>query len=403
MSEMISRHDDHIGAIQPRYQGRLAHRTLAAVVACGLFAAAGAASAASAVPNWGGPPPPPPPAAANAVVQHYQQTNLVGNASGLGATVVDPKLVDPWDISRSTSGPWWVADRATGVATVYDGTGAKAALTVTVPHGSPTGQIFNGSSDFALAPGKPALYLFVSLTGAISGWNPAVNGTKAVQKVAPSARSVLTGATLAQVGNRQYLYVADLKQAKISVYDTKFAPVSLGAHAFVDPDLPTGYAPFNVQNIGNNLYVAYAQQSAAKNFVNFGAGLGYVDVFSPAGELIRRLQHGNWFNAPFGLVLAPTDFGNFSHKLIVGQFGSGTLLAFDDQTGKFEGYFTDKNSKVISIPGLWALSFGAGQPSPQSSGPGNALFFAAGIKSGNGGLFGTLTPLPADLTQGNDQ
>jgi uncharacterized protein (TIGR03118 family) len=385
------------------HQGRLVHRTLAAVVACGLFAAAGAvsASAASAVPNWGGPPPPPPPAAA--ANERYQQTNLVANARGLGAAVVDPKLVDPWDIARSTSSPWWVADRATGVATLYDGAGKKTSLTVTVPHGSPTGQIFNGSSDFAIAPGKPALYLFTSLTGTISGWNPAVNGTKAIQKVAPSAKSVLTGMTIAQVGKTQYLYVADLKQAKVSVYDTKFAPVSLGAHAFVDPDLPKGYAPFNVQNIGNNIYVAYARQNAAKNFVNFGAGLGYVDVFSSAGELIRRLQHGSWFNAPFGLVLAGTDFGSFSHKLIVGQFGSGTLAAFDDQTGKFEGYIADKNGKVISIAGLWAISFGAGQTSPQSSGPANALYFAAGIKSGNGGLFGTLTPLSTELTQGNDQ
>jgi uncharacterized protein (TIGR03118 family) len=358
------------------------------------------------MPNIYGPPPPPAPppsAAANASAQRYEQTNLVANAGGLGAAKVDPKLVDPWDISRSTSSPWWVADRATGVATLYDAKGAKTALTVTIPHGSPTGQVFNGSSDFALAPGKPAQYLFVSLTGTISGWNPAVNGTMAIQKVAPSAKSELTGATIAQDGDKQYLYVADLKQAKISVYDTKFAPVSLGAHAFDDPELPKGYAPFNVQNIGNNIYVAYAQQNKAKNFVNFGAGLGYVDVFSPAGQLIRRLQHGSWFDAPFGLVLAPTDFGGFSHKLIVGQFGSGTLAAFDDQTGKFEGYITDKNSKVISIAGLWGLSFGAGQPSPQSSGPGNALFFAAGIKSGNGGLFGTLTPLPAELTQGNDQ
>ena len=385
------------------HQGGPVHRTLAAVVACGLFAAASAvsASAASAVPDWGGPPPPPPPAAA--ANERYQQTNLVANASGLGAAVVDPKLVDPWDIARSTSSPWWVADRATGVATLYDGAGKKTSLTVTVPHGSPTGQIFNGSSDFALAPGKPATYLFVSLTGTISGWNPAVNETKAIQKVAPSAKSVLTGMTIAQIGNTQYLYVADLKQAKVSVYNTKFAPVSLGAHAFVDPDLPKGYAPFNVQNIGNNIYVAYAQQNTAKNFVNFGAGRGYVDVFSSAGTLIRRLQHGSWFDAPFGLVLAGTDFGSFSHKLIVGQFGSGTLAAFDDQTGKFEGYITDKNSKVISIAGLWALSFGAGQPSPQSSGPANALYFAAGIKSGNGGLFGTLTPLSTELTQGNDQ
>jgi uncharacterized protein (TIGR03118 family) len=361
------------------HQSRLVRRTLVAIAACVLLSPA------------------------SSFAQQYQQTNLVANSNGLGATTVDPNLVDPWGISRATSSPWWVNDRATGVATLYDGMGAKTPLTVTIPHGSPTGQIFNGSSDFALTPGNPALFLFVSLTGTISGWNPAVNGTNAIQKVPPSAKSVLTGATIAQIGNARYLYVADLKQAKISVYDTKFAPVSLGAQAFVDPQVATGYAPFNVQNIGNNLYVTYARQNAAKNFVNFGAGLGYVNIFSPAGKLIKRFQRGSWFNAPFGLVLAPTDFGSFSHKLIVGQFGSGQLIAFDDQTGAFEGSLADQNSKVISIPGLWGISFGAGQPSPQSSGPGNTLFFAAGIKSGHGGLFGALTPLPADLTQGGDQ
>jgi uncharacterized protein (TIGR03118 family) len=116
-----------------------------------------------------------------------------------------------------------------------------------------------------------------------------------------------------------------------------------------------------------------------------------------------RLEHGDWFNAPFGLVLAPTDFGSFSHKLIVGQFGSGELLAFDAITGRFKGKLRDQNDNLIVLPGLWGVSFGAGQPSPQTSGPGNALFFNAGINQGMGGLFGTLTPVPSDLTQGGDQ
>jgi len=157
-----------------------------------------------------------------------------------------------------------------------------------------------------------------------------------------------------------------------------------------------------VQNIGNNLYVAYAQQNQAKNFVNFGAGLGFVDVFSPRGRLLMRLEHGDWFNAPFGLVLAPTDFGSFSHKLIVGQFGSGEILAFDAITGRFEGKLRDQNNNVIVLPGLWGISFGAGQPM-QTSGPANALFFNAGIMMGTGGLFGTLTPVLSDLAQGGDQ
>jgi uncharacterized protein (TIGR03118 family) len=351
--------------------------------------------------------------------QKYQQTILVANAAGLGAITVDPNLVDPWGIARSTTSPWWVSDRAAGVSTLYNGTtGAQVPLVVTIPRapqsatGSPTGIVFNGSSDFAVAPGQPAIFLFVSLDGTISGWNPTVNPTTAIQKVPGSTESVLTGATIAQVGDHRFLYVADIRQGKIAVYDTNFNPVKIRRHAFDDEhgerafddgDIPNGFAPFNVQNIGNNLYVTYAQQNQAKNFVNFGVGLGFVDVFSPRGRLLMRLERGDWFNAPFGLVLAPTDFGSFSHKVIVGQFGSGEILAFNAITGRLEGKLRDQNNNVIVLPGLWGISFGAGQPSPQNSGPANALFFNAGINQGMGGLFGNLTPVSGDLTQGGDQ
>jgi uncharacterized protein (TIGR03118 family) len=271
--------------------------------------------------------------------------------------------------------------------------------------------VFNGSTtDFLVTPGaSSARFIFVSLTGTISAWN---SDGAAVPEVPASPNSVLTGVTIAQIGDNRFLYVADIRQGKIAVYNADFKPVKVGKrafddendeHAFDDEDIPKGFVPFNVQNIGNNLYVAYAQQNQAKNFVNFGAGLGFVDVFSPRGRLLMRLEHGDWFNAPFGLVLAPTDFGSFSHKLIVGQFGSGELLAFDAITGRFEGKLRDANDNVIVLPGLWGISFGAGQPSPQTSGPGNALFFNAGIMMGTGGLFGTLTPVSTDLIQGGDQ
>jgi uncharacterized protein (TIGR03118 family) len=159
-----------------------------------------------------------------------------------------------------------------------------------------------------------------------------------------------------------------------------------------------------VQNIGGNLYVAYAKQNQTKTFVDFGAGLGFVDVFSPRGRLLLRLEHGDWFNAPWGLTLAPSDFGKFSHKIIVEQFGSGEILAFDAITGRFEGKFNDQNNKVISIDGLWALQFGDGVPaSDPPNQPDNPLFFSAGPNKGHDGLFGTLTPVGAELTQGNDQ
>jgi uncharacterized protein (TIGR03118 family) len=344
------------------------------------------------------------------IAQQYQQTNLVSDTLTEGTNPPDPNLKNPWGITRGTTSPWWISDNMAGVSTLYNGSGVKTPLTVTIPHtpqtaiGSPTGQVFNGSNDFAVAPGKPASFIFVSLDGTISAWNPGVNPTNAIQKVPGSTKSVLTGATIAEVEGQRFLYVADLEAGKIAVYDTNFNPVEVGENAFEDERVPRGFAPFNVQNIGGNLCVAYAKQNQTKTFVDFGAGLGYVDVFSPRGRLLIRLEHGDWFNAPWGLTLAPTDFGKFSHKLIVGQFGSGEILAFDAITGRFEGKFNDQNNKVISIDGLWALEFGDGVPaSDPPNQPDNALFFSTGPNQGHDGLFGTLTPVAAELTEGSDQ
>ena len=353
------------------------------------------------------------------IAQQYQQTNLVSDTLAEGTNPPDPNLKNAWGIARGTTSPWWVSDSMAGVSTLYNGSGVKVPLTVTIPHtpetaiGSPTGQVFNGSNDFAVAPGKPASFIFVSLDGTISAWNPGVNPMNAIQKVPGSTKSVLTGATIAEVDGQRFLYVADLEAGQIKVYDANFNPVAVGEnafddkngeHAFDDEQVPKGFAPFNVQNIGGNLYVAYAKQNQTKTFVDFGAGLGFVDVFSPRGRLLLRLEHGDWFNAPWGLTLAPTDFGKFSHKLIVGQFGSGEILAFDAITGRFEGKFNNQNNKVITIDGLWALEFGDGVPaSDPPNQPDNALFFSAGPNRGHDGLFGTLTPVAAELTEGSDK
>ena len=349
---------------------------------------------------------------ATLIAQQYSETDLVSDTKieGTDQNPPDPNLKNPWGIARGTTNPWWVSDNMAAVSTLYNGAGAKQTLTVTIPHtpqtamGSPTGIVFNGSSDFAVTPGNPGLFIFVSLDGTISAWNPGVNPSAAIQKVPGSAKSVLTGATIAQVDGRRYLYVADLEDGKIKVYDTDFRRIELDGNGFDDDQIPSGFAPFNVQNIGGNLYVAYAKQNQTKTFVDFGAGLGFVDVFSPRGRLLMQLEHGDWLNAPWGLTLAPTDFGAFSHKVIVGQFGSGEILAFDAITGRFEGKFKDPNNSVISISGLWALAFGDGLPnSDPPNQPDNALFFTAGPNFGNDGLFGMLTPVKADLTQGNDQ
>ena len=349
--------------------------------------------------------------------QQYQKTNLVSDLGTLGAHTVDPKLKNPWGIARGPSGnPWWVSDEKSGVSTLYNAQGKPAnvlnpganGLVVTIPPsvpppsiGTPTGVVFNGSAnDFRVAPPGVAqtFFLFVSLDGTISGWDPAANPTTAIRKV--STQSVLTGATIAQIGADRFLYVADLKAGKIRVYDSNFQPMALGQGAFDDDHLPPGFAPFNIQNIGGDLYVAYAKQDQAKTFVTSGAGLGFVDVFSPQGRLLLRLQHGNWFNAPWGLTLAPSDFGTFSHRILVGQFGSGEILAFDAVTGQFQGKLNDQNNQVIAMTGLWGLAFGAGD---QTSGAANTLFFNEGLNGGNDGLFGTLTPIATDIESGNGQ
>jgi uncharacterized protein (TIGR03118 family) len=369
------------------------------------------------------------------LAQQYQQTNLVSDLGTLGAQTVDPKLKNPWGIARGPSGnPWWVSDERSGVATLYNAHGTPAnplnpganGLVVTIPPSvpppavdTPTGVVFNGSTnDFRVAPPGVAqtFFLFVSLDGSISGWDPAANPTTAITEV--STKSVFTGATIAQIGNERFLYVADLKDAKIKVYDSNFKEVEIGERhlgerhfkydmgfdddneeAFEDQELPRGFAPFNIQNIGGDLYVAYAKQDQTKTFVTSGTGLGFVDVFSPRGRLLMRLEHGNWFNAPWGLTLAPSDFGTFSHRILVGQFGSGEILAFDAVTGRFQGKLRDQNNHSIALKGLWGLAFGAGD---QTSGPANTLFFNEGL-NGNDGLFGTLTPIATDIESGNGQ
>jgi uncharacterized protein (TIGR03118 family) len=340
--------------------------------------------------------------------QHYQQTNLVSDLPSPAALTQDANLVNPWGLARSSGSPWWAADNGTGKSTLYNGnTGAPLSLVVTIPGatadsaGTPTGVVFNGTPDFGLPNGKPATFLFVTEDGTVAGWNSGA-GTTAVT-VAKSSNSVFKGATIAQVGDANYLYVADFRQGRIRLYDGAFHPVHfIWRQAFEDERIPRGFVPFNVQNIGGNLFVSYALQASSKTDEVDAPGLGYVDVFSPTGRLLRRLQHGPWLNAPWGMTLAPSDFGKFSHQLLIGQFGSGQIAAYDPFTGAFLGLMlndTASSETVLTIDGLWALSFGNGA----NAGPLNTLFFTAGIQDEQHGLFGTLKPIASELTQGNGQ
>ena len=350
--------------------------------------------------------------------QHYVQTNLVSNQASLAPTV-DANLANPWGLSRSSKGPWWVADNGTGLSTLYDGTGKTIPLVVTIPSGdtsasltgSPTGTVFNGDATaFVLPNGKAASFLFVTEDGTISGWN---GGTSAVIVVNRKQDAVYKGAT---VGTRMvngvpksFLYAANFRSGKVDVYDSTFAAVMVSGgeageergeednDSFTDEHLPRGYAPFNVQNLGGNIFVSFAKQDSARHDEVDGAGLGYVDVFSPAGKLLQRMQHGAWFDAPWGMAIAPSDFGAYSHDVLVGQFGSGRIAVFNPVTGKFLGMLENAKNEPITIDGLWALSPGNGA----SAGPATSMYFTAGIDHEKNGLFGTIAAV--ENVQGNDQ
>ena len=377
--------------------------------------------------------------------QHYKQTDLVSNTSG-SAPVADLQLINAWGLSRGPGSAWRVSDQATGVSTLYNGAGEKQSLVVTIPpadptnkntpKGSPTGTIFNGSqTDFLLAPGKPAAFLFCTGDGTIAGWNPNVAvaqgaaqpSTHAVTVVKTTDGSAYTGLTVASIDGKTYLYVANFAKGRIDVYDSAFQRVNLSKHVdrsssdkedssqgnlFIDEMLPRGYVPFNVQAIGDNIVVTYVLHEQGSPFESDGPGLGFVDLYSPTGQLLQRLEHGDWLNAPWGVALAPLDFGRFSHDLLIGQFAgagntqsSGYIAAYDVATGKFEGVLQDASGKPLTINGIWALSPGNVSPgnSDASAAPAAEMYFTAGPNQGTAGLFGYLTAVSAELTEGNDQ
>lgn len=335
--------------------------------------------------------------ASQPAVAGYVQTNLVSNGA-VPAAHIDPNLVNPWGISYSPTGPFWISDNGTGVSTLYDGSGNPQPLVVTIPPpgaGNPTGQVFNPTTFF-----HNDKFLFVSEDGTISGWRGSL-GTTAEVAVPGSSANVYKGVTLGSVGAQTLLYAANFRAGRIDVFNGDFHKISLGPNAFKDPNLPKEYSPFNVQNIGGNLFVTYAKPNAARHDDSPGAGRGFVDEFDTKGNLIRRIATGqpgnpnNPLNSPWGLALAPSNFGKFSGKLLVGNFGSGVIDVYDpNSTNQFLGQLTDPSGKVITIDGLWALTFGNGG----KAGSTNILYFTAGINGEADGLFGQLQSTPEPTT-----
>jgi uncharacterized protein (TIGR03118 family) len=329
----------------------------------------------------------------------YVVRNLTSDIPDL-ADYTDPNLKGAWGISESSKSPFWIADAATGLSTLYESNGSVISLVVTIPpskagaaSGTPTGTVYNGTQGFAVATGEPAAFIFATLDGTISGWNSTVNKTEAVVTVdMSSSGAIFTGLAIATSGSNTYLYAANFSAGTIDVFDSNYKPVTL-PNAFVDSKLPAGYAPFNIQALGSSLYVAYAQQNTGKDFSVAGAGLGYVDVYDTSGNLLQQLIAGGNLNAPWGLAIAPAGFGDFANDLLVGNFGDGAINAYNPTTGAWLATLNDVYGTPIVVPGLWALQAGNGG----SGGDINAVYFTAGIPGSDGlphGLLGRLQAAP---------
>jgi len=258
-----------------------------------------------------------------------------------------------------------------------------------IPPAAPSGIVFNSTLDFIVGPNLPAQFFYATENGAIVGWNKAVGPVLKVDNSASGA--VYTGIALAGSDGSNYLYAANFSAARVDVFDAAFNPATL-AGSFSDPNLPAGFAPFNIQNVGGRLYVTYALKHAATGDVLSGPGNGYVNVFEPNGWLVRRFASQEILNAPWGLALAPAGFGGYGGALLIGNFGDGRINAFKPVTGEPLGELQDASGAAISIEGLRGLIFGNGTQADNS----RTLYFTAGIADGGSvedhGLFGSIIP-----------
>jgi uncharacterized protein (TIGR03118 family) len=319
----------------------------------------------------------------------YLVTFLASDQSGT-APNIDPHLQNPWGLSYSPTGPFWAADEHTGFSTVYAGSGSPQSLVVTIPpapghsRGTPTGTVFNPSSDFHVL-GSRALFVFATEDGTISGWNSAA-GTSAVIAVDNSASHAnYKGLEFGNNGTGNFLYAANFFAGTVDAFDKNFQPAVL-AGSFTDPNLPAGYAPFNIIRSGTRLLVAYGKQNASKTNALFCAGCGFVDIFDLNGNFKKRFASQGMLNAPWGLAVAPATFGTFSSDILVANLGDGRINAFSP-AGVFLGQLLNAAAKPIVLGGLWAIKFGNGG----MGGLKTELFFVSGPGGYAHGRFGKIT------------
>jgi uncharacterized protein (TIGR03118 family) len=326
---------------------------------------------------------------ANADEGAYQVTSLVTDKT-------DANLVNPWGIAFNPNAFVWIANNGSGTATLYDGAGNPAPpppakpLVVTIPQGKPTGLVFNGTTDFTVNT-KSTPFIFASEAGVISAWAPGIDPNNA-QQIGPTHNAIYKGLALAANGKGNFLYATDFRNAKIDVFDGTFQD-ALALHELkcdFHVDVPRGFAPFGIQNINGDLYVSYAKQDQDKEDDVAGPGLGLIVVFDADGCLVRRFTGGWPLNAPWGIALAPADFGQFGNRLLVGNFGDGAINAFDLHTGAYVGTLRGTNHRPLHIDGLWGLRFGNGVLDQGA----DSLFFTAGPNDESGGLYGRIDPAP---------
>ena len=337
----------------------------------------------------------------------YLQENLVSDLPNL-AQVRDKSLVNPWGLSHSPDGPWQVSDNGTGLSTQYTSAGKQVppAAAIPTPQGvktaAPTGNVFNFTIDFVISKNAKSFasqFIFATEDGTISGFNPNVDSTHAILVVDRSAVSqggfkgaVYRGLTLATGGADTFLFATNFRFGTVEKFDAQFNLVK----SFTDKELASTcpipgtpaqcFAPFGIQAINDELFVTFAMQDAAHHDDVKGLGNGFVDVFDTDGNLIRRFASQGTLDSPWGLALAPANFGTFSNAVLVGNFGDGRINAFHAVRGAFLGQLRSGNGNTISINGLWGLAFGNGG----LAGNPNTLFFTAGFNGEADGLFGTI-------------
>ncbi|MCL2428420.1 MAG: TIGR03118 family protein [Alphaproteobacteria bacterium] len=329
----------------------------------------------------------------------FQETDLVSDGV-VPATVTDPNLVNPWGVSFGPTSPFWVSNNGTGVATLYGVTGSTVAKTninppagnVVIPPATgsgtaaPTGQVANGTANGFMVNGAPAHFIFDSEDGAISAWSSGANATIVKNNAASGA--VYKGLAIDNTGG--HLYAANFNSGFVEMYDSSFNLVK----SFTDPTVPAGYAPFNTRVLNGQLYVTFALQNSVKHDDIAGPGNGFVDVFNLDGTFNKRLVSMGNLNSPWGLAIAPSSFGQFAGALLVGNFGDGTIGAYNPSTGAFMGTLLGANSDPLNLGDLWTLTAGNGA----GAGSQDALYFTTGVMNEADGIFGSITPVNAPGT-----